>query len=191
MNSIAFIRPGNVIVRVSLLKDGLCDWVINSSKSLWIAINKKSLSFRGVLDSAATRTSIFEVVLLPKSLQLFGNPIFQNVLVILESLKPSNKNVFGRWVLLRNHMNLNILISSWSIYSCSCKSRERFFCNAWGRCSFCGHCWFFNSWGNCWFSFHFSKLFWRLVLTNYLSVKILIKSLINYKNKLYYKNEVS
>ena len=59
-----------------------------------VPVDKESFGLRGRLDPSTTRAGVLEVCLLPETVQFLGDPVLQDVLMILKSLVATDKNEF-------------------------------------------------------------------------------------------------
>ena len=89
--------------------------MVDSAECFRVPVDKERFGLRGRLDPSTPRAGVLEVRLLPETVKFLGDPALQDVLVILEGLVATDEYELLRGVLLRRHMNLNVLIGATGI----------------------------------------------------------------------------
>ena len=68
--------------------------MVDPADCFGVPVDKESFGLRGRLDPSTTMAGVLEVRLLPETVKFLGDPVLQDVLMILESLVATDKNEF-------------------------------------------------------------------------------------------------
>ena len=68
--------------------------MVDPTECFRVPVDKKSFCLRGRLNPSTTRAGVVKVRLLPETVKFLGDPVLQDVLMILESLVATDKNEF-------------------------------------------------------------------------------------------------
>ena len=68
--------------------------MVDTAECFRVPVDKESFGLRGRLNPSTTRAGVLKLRLLPKTVKFLGDPVLQDVLMILESLVATDNNEF-------------------------------------------------------------------------------------------------